>query len=214
MQHTSCWKLRRQLTCNTLVLLRQVPWLICNSPATLQPPSPHCNPHPTPLPLPLLRPHLLLLLLSHSFIPVYMLSLLLLLLSHSFIPVYMLSLLLLLLSHSFIPVYMLSLLLLLLSHFFVPFYMSLLLLLLSYSFIPVYLLSLLLLLLLLLLSLVDCFCITLFSTLEQTHNALVTCDSEWVSSFHYSAFLNIRWRGVLTMLPSWHILCTPYTLTD
>ena len=46
----------------------------------------------------------------------------------------------------------------------------------------------------------DCFCITLFSTLEQTHNTLVTCDSEWVSSFHYSAFLNSHWRGILTML--------------
>ena len=41
------------------------------------------------------------------------------------------------------------------------------------------------------------FYVALFSTLEQARQ--LACDSKWVTSFH-SAFLNIHWSGVLTVL--------------
>ena len=42
------------------------------------------------------------------------------------------------------------------------------------------------------------FYIALFSDLEQTHCAHVTCDSERVPVAFHSMFLNIHWSGVLT----------------
>ena len=69
----------------------------------------------------------------------------------------------------------------------------------------------------------DCFYIVLFSALEQTHCALVACDSEWVSVAFYSAFwIFPKWCAYNTvwLLHIWchckaaailaHILCTPY----
>ena len=47
---------------------------------------------------------------------------------------------------------------------------------------------------------VECFYKALFSTLEQTHCALVACDSKWVAVAFYSAFLNFHKGGVFTVL--------------
>ena len=69
---------------------------------------------------------------------------------------------------------------------------------------------------------VDRFYISVFSALEQTHCALVACDSNWVTVAFYSAFwistevvylstvqLLHGWCH-LKLLPLWHVLCTPY----
>ena len=42
--------------------------------------------------------------------------------------------------------------------------------------------------------------IALFSALEQTHCALVACDSEWVTVAFHSEFSNIHPNGVSTAL--------------
>ena len=47
---------------------------------------------------------------------------------------------------------------------------------------------------------VDHFYIALFFALEQTHCALVACDSESVTAAFYSAFFYIHPSGVLTVL--------------
>ena len=46
---------------------------------------------------------------------------------------------------------------------------------------------------------IHCFYIMLFSTLKQTHCALVTCDSEWVTSL-FIVHLDIHQSGVLAAL--------------
>ena len=54
--------------------------------------------------------------------------------------------------------------------------------------------------------------IALFSALEQTHCALVACDSEWVNTVLslQSAVSFLHGRCLVKLLPSRLVLCTPY----